>query len=270
MDSFFMHLSFSRSLEHFTGLILSCIQYGDIIKTIDDYANQARFLGARKGSKHTSRAISAELRGTDLLPAIFRDFQCWLSVRPDMYVLFSLIRALYSSLTFSWPSPTASPGPTFMAFTDSGSASPFTALPTELLILIFRELPIPALLSLSAVSRSLRALITEPTFLNQTFKAAVMGGSTFWILPVPAIADEEERARRTAMEWLSTTSSDCAALNVESPFHSPLFPYLSFIHACYESNSMRNRERLWNNVKQFDVLWRDYRLHGWQRDVFIH
>jgi hypothetical protein len=33
---------------------------------------------------------------------------------------------------------------------------------------------------------------------------------------------------------------------------------------------MRNRERLWDIVKQFDDLWRDYRLHIWQRDVFMH
>jgi hypothetical protein len=66
--------------------LLSGIQYGDITKTLEDY--QRRFLKARKGSKHTSRAINAGLRGIELLPAIFRDFQCWQSMRPDMYVPF--------------------------------------------------------------------------------------------------------------------------------------------------------------------------------------
>jgi F-box-like len=110
---------------------------------------------------------------------------------------------------------------------------PFSALPTELLLLIFRQLPIPSLLALSTASRSLRALITEPGFLNQTIKAAVLAGSADWILPVTTIAGEEERACCTAIEWLATiASSDNAALSVESPFHSPLFPYFAFVHAC--------------------------------------
>ena len=73
------------SLARNSGL-LSGIQYGDIEKTLEHH--QIRFLKARKGSKHTSHAISAGLRGTELLPAVLRDFQCWLSMRPDMWVSF--------------------------------------------------------------------------------------------------------------------------------------------------------------------------------------
>jgi hypothetical protein len=147
---------------------------------------------------------------------------------------------------------------------------PFGALPTELLLVILSQLPIPSLLALSAASRNLRALITEPGFLNQVVKAAVLTGSAFWILPVKTIAGEEERAQHTAMEWLATVSSESSTFDVKSPFRSASFPYFAFVHACYESDSMRNRERLWNIVKQFDDLWRDYRLHGWQRGVFVH
>jgi hypothetical protein len=148
----------------------------------------------------------------------------------------------------------------------------FGALPTELLLIILRQLRIPTLLALSAASRSLRALITEPTFLNHTIKAAVLGGSAFWILPIKTIAGEEERAQRIGMEWLAAVPSENSetVCTLESPFYSASFPYVAFVHACYESDSMRNRERLWNIVKQFDDLWRDYRLHGWQRDMFIH
>jgi F-box-like len=171
----------------------------------------------------------------------------------------------------SWPSPAvASPTPTHKRFPTSSLSDPFGTLPTELLLVIFSQLPIPSLFTLSAASRNLRALITEPAFLNQTIKAAVLTGSAFWILPVKAIAGEEERARHTAMEWLATVSTKNSALDVKSPFHSASFPYFAFVHACYESDSMRNRERFWNIIKQFDKLWRDYRLHGWQRDVFVH
>ena len=174
-----------------------------------------------------------------------------------------LLFPCYINLSYSsWPSPTASSTCTFTRFPTSRLSDPFSALPTELLLDILQQLPIRTLLSLSSASRNLRVLITESSFLNQTIKATVLGGSEFWILPVTTLPGEEERARQVAMNWFTTASSD-HPLTTESPFHSPSFPYLAFVHACYESDSMRNRQRLWNIVKQFDGLWRDYRLHGW-------
>ena len=192
-----------------------------------------------------------------------------LAVNAPRYVCLSLFAYYINLLSFSWPSPTVSPTPTFMRFHTSPLREPFSDLPAELLFDILRQLPIRDLLALSSVSRNLRALLTEPAFLNQTIKDAVLSGSEFWILPVTTIAGEEERALHVAKEWLAAASSDRDVLTTESPFHSSAFPYLAFVHACYESDSMRNRQRLWNIVKQFDGLWRDYRLHGWQRDVFI-
>ncbi|KDR71471.1 hypothetical protein GALMADRAFT_253776 [Galerina marginata CBS 339.88] len=236
-----------------SGLFTS-FRYGDIPKTLQ--GDQIRFLRARKGSHHTSRGIAAGLRGKDLLPALFADFQCWLTMRPDV-----------------WPSPTSESTPafTFMQLVTSplDDSNPFSALPTELLLDIFRHLPIRALFSLSSASRSLRSLITEPAFLNQVIKAAVLTGAEFWVLPVASIPGEEERARVVAMEWLSAVSPDHDVPITEPPFHSASFPYLAFVRACYASDSMRNRQRLWDIVKQFEELWRDYRLYGWERDVFI-
>lgn len=55
--------------------------------------------------------------------------------------------------------------------------------------------------------------------------------------------------------------------------HLPLwehsFPTVAFVRACYESDSMRSRQRRWYIIKQFDVLWSNYRQHGWERDVFV-
>lgn len=189
-----------------------------------------------------------------------------MAVNTPRYVSLS---SSHTTLAFSWPSPAVSPTPsTFMRFPTSPLRDPFSALPAELLFDILRQLPIRTLLAFSSVSRSLHALLT---FLNQTIKAVVLSGSEFWILPVTTKAGEEERALHVAKEWLATASPDRDVLltTPESPFHSSAFPYLAFVHACYESDSMRNRQRLWNIVKQFDSLWRDYRLHGWQRDVFI-
>lgn len=172
---------------------------------------------------------------------------------------------------FSWPSPNASSTPTFtQPGLTSGLSDRFLQLPTEIRLEILRELPIRDLLALSSASRSLRASITEPAFLNQVIKEAVLRGSEFWILPVAAIPGEVERAWEVANQWLVMASSNRAreVQPTKSPFNSPSFPFVAFVHACYGSDSMRNRQRFWNIVKQFDGIWRDYRLNGWQRDVF--
>ena len=49
---------------------------------------------------------------------------------------------------------------------------------------------------------------------------------------------------------------------------SPDFPRLSFIRACWDSDFMMNRKRLWGQVKRFDVLWRNYRTNGWRHPRF--
>jgi hypothetical protein len=172
---------------------------------------------------------------------------------------------------FSWPSPNASSTPTFtQPSLTSGLSDRFLQLPTEIRLEILRELPIRDLLALSSASRSLRASITEPAFLNQVIKEAVLMGSEFWILPVAAIPGEVERAWEVANQWLKMASLNRAreVQPTKSPFNSPSFPFVAFVHACYGSDSMRNRQRFWNIVKQFDGIWRDYRLNGWQRVIF--
>ena len=64
--------------------LIPSIQYGDITKTSEPDYEQLRFMNARKGSQHTSHAINTGLRGNKLLPAIYGDFQCWLSMRLDV------------------------------------------------------------------------------------------------------------------------------------------------------------------------------------------
>lgn len=146
----------------------------------------------------------------------------------DIFVQVNVGLALTS--TFSWPTPRdGTVVPKFTRFRASLLAERFGVLPTELLLEIFSRLPIPSLLALSAPSRSLRALITEPHFLNQVLKAAVLGGSAFWILPVRTIPGEEKRAEERGVEWLGTVrgvrdGDQCFARN---RFHT--FP--SYMHA---------------------------------------
>ncbi|KAH9896786.1 hypothetical protein C8Q73DRAFT_789105 [Cubamyces lactineus] len=48
----------------------------------------------------------------------------------------------------------------------------------------------------------------------------------------------------------------------------PAFPLLTFLRAYCGSESMRARQRRWERIKQFDVLFTNYRRDGWERDDF--
>lgn len=53
------------------------------------------------------------------------------------------------------------------------------------------------------------------------------------------------------------------------PLFEPDFPLLAFLRAWYLSDNMRARRRRWNIIKQFDILWTNYRRDGWERDEFV-
>ncbi|KAH9896787.1 hypothetical protein C8Q73DRAFT_789106 [Cubamyces lactineus] len=48
----------------------------------------------------------------------------------------------------------------------------------------------------------------------------------------------------------------------------PAFPLLPFLRAYRDSDSMRARQWRWELIKQFDVLFTNYRRDGWERDEF--
>jgi hypothetical protein len=119
-------------------------------------------------------------------------------------------------------------------------------------------------------------MITESSTFNQIAREAVFNGTLRWLLPVNDTYGEIENATKVAQVWLSAysdasnsvTPSESSLRGITIPFASNSFPYWVFIPACYKSHSMMNRKRLWGIVKQFDILWKDYRLNGWERDHF--
>ncbi|KAI9065604.1 hypothetical protein FKP32DRAFT_1674580 [Trametes sanguinea] len=50
------------------------------------------------------------------------------------------------------------------------------------------------------------------------------------------------------------------------PIFEPTFPLLTFLRAYRDSDSMRSRRRRWELIKQWDVLFANYRRDGWERD----
>lgn len=179
------------------------------------------------------------------------------------------------------------------------------SLPNELLLPILHDLPLPSLLALSATCRSLHALIIEPSFLDRVLKEAITRGSLRWLLPQETLLDEKKLAYEAVRLWVpeeyrpepsltvpeesddfdedfDEKHSDAAINDVpsckstpqpSSPSAVPLlmsqhFNRLAFVRECWNSDSMMNRKRLFGQVKRFEKLWEDYRLHGWQVNRF--
>ncbi|GJE88814.1 hypothetical protein PsYK624_049010 [Phanerochaete sordida] len=250
--------------DEVTGL-LPDIDYDGIEASLNQW--QSHFIACRVGSTHLAHAMDTGLRGADLIPALLQDCRAWMFMRPDL-----------------WPTPCATTrAPTFAASTlPRDTAVPrLGTLPNELLLPILHDLPLPALLALSSTCRALRTLITAPAFLDRVLKEALTQGSLRWLLPVDGLLDEHARAYAALQTWLrpapmsasaaparETDASHADSAAVRALIMSPQLDRLAFVHACWQSDSMRNRRRLWGQTKQFEGLWEDYRRHGWQVDRF--
>ena len=176
------------------------------------------------------------------------------------------------------------------------SSSGLLTLPNELLLQILHDLSLPSILALSATCRYSHKFITEPSFLDFVVKDSILSGELRWILPVATLQPELNAAYESWRLWLPENERppslimpgdedenlvDGSDLGENEPEQgadlarvlalilSPRFPRLEFIRACWDSDSMMCRQRLWKQVAQFGLLWRDFRQNGWQVDRFI-
>jgi hypothetical protein len=109
-------------------------------------------------------------------------------------------------------------------------------------------------------------------------KEAIAYGHLRWISPVNAMRSEVDRANGIFSQWTALYSAQNAKMQKELAFHSdlcnplllPHFPRLAFVHACFQSDSMMNRKRIWGIVKQYDDLWMDYQTNGWKEKRFYY
>ncbi|KAF8155700.1 hypothetical protein B0H34DRAFT_506584 [Crassisporium funariophilum] len=141
-------------------------------------------------------------------------------------------------------------------------------LPPECLVEASTCLPdLRSYLALAQTSKSFFNLLSDSNYFQYILREMASDPSRclYWIRPVSALG-EVGKANKALSTWISEPSS---SLGSTCPLDNPDFPYVPFIRACYGSDSMRNRQRLWGQVKQFEVVWRDYRAHGWRVDRFI-
>ncbi|KAH7928587.1 hypothetical protein BV22DRAFT_1058536 [Leucogyrophana mollusca] len=235
--------------------LLPCIDYGDLADSCEQY--QDVFPPRRKGFVHIARGIAQGLRGRGLLTDVMLDFNCWMFMRPDR-----------------WPYPPkvdeqerlrASTFGDFTPTTDSRGPL-FARLSSEELLMICCQCTVSSYLALAATSKSFHMRLTAPEFLDLTMKEMIARGSLRWIMPVESMPGEVERAVDAAKAWLSFDSEP--DVGDTSVFSASAFPAFKFVYACFQSDSMRNRQRIWGQAKQYELLWKDFRSKGWEVNRF--
>ena len=115
-----------------------------------------------------------------------------------------------------------------------------------------------------------------------------------WIMPLPSLREEWEAACGAMWSWMPIERRGSRVIDSgdedpvigpklpDGPVHStdqlimpslPIFelgfPIATFLRAYRDSNSMRSRRRRWELIKQWDVLFANYRRDGWERDDFV-
>ena len=172
-------------------------------------------------------------------------------------------------------------------------------IPRELLLRILRRVhKLYDYVSVARTSRSLFDVLMHPAFLNHALKkmSSTPSGCLFWLRPVSDMPGDEKNATPPLLAWLNLRTKSSGALTtpidsqsegrsavvggtanrnthstspiLHSPLDEPSFPYLQFVRSCFESESMKNRRRLWGQVKQMEKVWGDYRAYGWKVNRF--
>ncbi|KAJ6522984.1 hypothetical protein DFH09DRAFT_1096929 [Mycena vulgaris] len=229
----------------FTGLT-SCISYGGIERThAGSFQNE--FVEARTQSTNTAAAIASGARGKDLWPAFALDFNAWMAMRPvnsKIYPMFDDLRKP------SWPTVPSSSVSASTINLDSERpthSTQFHTIPPEVLVQVLQLVSVSNVLSLLQLSRGISERVKP--LLDETLWHHVHHGDLRWILPVPEVKGEVNRANEAVKGWYSNPTT------LPSVFDSREFPFARFLSECVRSGSMRNRRRLWKIFKQFKVLW---------------
>ncbi|KAH8826287.1 hypothetical protein DL96DRAFT_1465539 [Flagelloscypha sp. PMI_526] len=185
-----------------------------------------------------STAISQGLRGKELAPALFSDFQTWIFKTPDL-----------------WPyrSEAQSAAPIFRTFeTALESTLMLLMLPMELILKIFSLLSLADIVTASSTCKSMRQLVTRPNIFPHLLHDLVTrpDGSLRWLQPCSLVKGEVDRANEALRTWV-----DVDPTNSVNPFSAPDFPFVEFVRTCLvKSDSMRNRQRIWGIIKQVEMI----------------
>ncbi|KAH8823590.1 hypothetical protein DL96DRAFT_1469149 [Flagelloscypha sp. PMI_526] len=188
---------------------------------------------------HLNEAICQGLRGRDLGPAVFADFQGWVFEALDI-----------------WPCRPEGDliEPTFALFHEPfhQQESAFLTLPIELMLDILSRLSLEDALDVSCACKQLRNQLLQDNALSMLARDMIKDGTLRWVQPCSLVENEVDKANMALVTWFE--DKHCA-----NPLQSPSFPILPFLHTCFlKSGSMKNRHRIWGVIKQLERRWIAY------------
>ncbi|KAF9524629.1 hypothetical protein CPB83DRAFT_773595 [Crepidotus variabilis] len=246
--------------------ILAWMDYDGIENTLDQ--TQYTFAGGLKSYANTLAAIQENALPEVLHAAIIKDYRCWMFHVPNMWPMYPTNERSGNVLVLD---TSHHPQSSTLPRSNSG----LTSLPIELLYEILIHLAgLSGYFQISALSKYLRSILCEPTFYSRVLRGMLThpGRCLYWVLPLTSIPKEAERAKDAMNSWIDAEDRQTKVNWNQSSFIlkliDPEFPLAAFVKACFSSDSMMNRKRIWGQVKQLEEVWRDYRLNGWRIDRF--
>ncbi|KZV97468.1 hypothetical protein EXIGLDRAFT_730684 [Exidia glandulosa HHB12029] len=202
--------------------IIKGVDYGDIAGAQEQYVNPFHGYGSYALDEALPPSLRDALRQNEVDPSILRDY--WLGtgrmytwVRPDKFP----VHQAFSDGLKLLDCPDRS---------SAGSLAPFQALPLDVLLAVTQHQSLRDVLSLLALCTSVRACLTP---LIDTIARQHLPASAF-----PSAFEQE---------WWNELVRKAGGQSRD-------FPWFSYARQCYQSPSMRNRERIWGICKQLEEL----------------
>ncbi|KAF8154075.1 hypothetical protein B0H34DRAFT_625295, partial [Crassisporium funariophilum] len=242
---------------------LEWMNYDDIDKTLDQ--TQYDYHGGLQKPTNILAAIRRGAPSNEIHSAVIQDFRCWMFYSPDIWPT--------APGSYGTDDPT-NHGQNYTYFNDTSDLTSglghLALLPPDILTEFLSWLPdLKSYLALSRTSRMFFNSLTNTSTFNRVLRRMSKDPSRclYWLRPVNALDGEVVKANEALFTWYNPSAND-TQLESASPLDDVKFPWVGFIRACHNSDSMRNRQRIWGQIKQVEHAWRDYRINGWRVDRF--
>jgi hypothetical protein len=141
-------------------------------------------------------------------------------------------------------------------------------VPTEIVLEILSKLSIGEVFSFASSCRNLYHQFGNPAFISLLLRTQLRRplSSSYWFLPVATVKGEVEKFYQAFDEsWASKSEAKTSNSADSSIVFHPDFPLFEFFRINYDTDSMKNRRRLWRISQQFRGEWYKYRTEGMQR-----
>ncbi|PVG01681.1 hypothetical protein CPB86DRAFT_83551 [Serendipita vermifera] len=224
---------------------LAWIDYEGIECSLKQF--QDDFTGAWSGAYELGEALQSGLRGNDLIPPLLRDFNVWQTCPPDRWIRADLSYSPSTNLQIP-NQPTV--------------AGHWGKLPTEIVLEVLSDLPLNELLSFASIFRYFYHKFGDSNFLSSLLRIQMRRplSDTHWFMPVATVKGEVGKFCAACNESKSSEIGVTISKSAEGYVtFGAGFPLFEFFRTNFNTDSMKNRKRLWRISQQFRDEWYTYR-----------